>query len=151
TISYKGGDGNDVVLTHLIDTKTTLSPVTIAPVVGQSVPLTATVRVNASGLGTPVGSVDFKNGSTDLGSVTVNSSGVATLNTTGLPKGSNSITAVYSGNSSFAISTATAITVTVGQASTTTTLTTSPNLSVSKQAVTLTARVTALSPGSGIP
>jgi FG-GAP-like repeat/Bacterial Ig-like domain (group 3) len=48
-----------------------------------------------------------------LGSGTVNSSGVATLVITTLPAGSDSITAVYSGNAAFAESTSTAVTETV--------------------------------------
>ena len=150
-ISYKGGAGNDVVLTHLVDTTTTLSPVTISPIFGQSVALTATVTANASGFGTFSGSVDFKSSTTDLGSAPVNASGVATLNTTSLSTGPNSITAVYSGDPTFASSTSTAIGVGVGQASSMTTLSTSPNPSLASQQVTVTANVVAVSPGSGIP
>jgi autotransporter-associated beta strand protein len=150
-LTYKGGAGHDVVLTHLVDTTTTLSPVTITPVFGQAVALTATVTANTAGLGTPTGSMDFKSGTTDLGSATVSSAGVATLNTTSLPTGADSITAVYSGDPTFAGSTSPAIAVTVGQAATRTTLSTSPNPSVASQQVTVTATVAALSPGSGIP
>jgi autotransporter-associated beta strand protein len=151
-ISYTGGDGNDVVLTHLADTTTMISPVTGSPVFGQSVTLTATVAPVSSGFGTPTGTVDFKNGAIDLGSGTLNSSGVATVNTTALPTGANAVTAVYSGDPTFAMSTAPSASVTIGQASTTTTVTsTSPNPSLIGGPVTLTAKVAVVSPGAGTP
>jgi hypothetical protein len=150
-ITYKGGAGNDVVLTHLINTTTTISPVTTSQVFGQSVALTATVTTGTSGFGNPTGTIDFESGTTDLGKATLSASGSATLNTTALAAKPNSITAVYSGDTNFAASSSTAITVTVAKASTTTTLTTSPNPSVANQQVTLTARVAAVSPGSGTP
>ena len=99
SITYKGGTGsNSVVLTTLAPTTTTVSPVATTQVFGQSVTLTATVA-HTSGSATPDGTVQFLDGGTDLGApVTVNSSGVATLNTTQLNTGSNLITAVYSGD-----------------------------------------------------
>jgi autotransporter-associated beta strand protein len=152
SISYKGGtNSNSVVLTTLTPTTTTVSPVTTSPVFGQSVTLTATVAPT-TGTGTPTGTVQFVNGTTDLGSpVTLNSSGVATLATTKLTTGSNSITAVYSGDSTYSTSTSAAVPVTVAQASSTTTVTTSPNPSLAGQNVTLTATIAAVSPGSGTP
>ncbi len=152
SISYKGGpNSNSVVLTALAATTTTISPVTTSPVFGQSVALTATVGAVTTGLGTPTGSVEFEIGATVLGSATLNSSGVATLNTTMLTTGSNSITAVYSGDTNFTASTSAAVTVTVAQASSTTTVTASPNPSLVGQTVTLLATVTAVSPGAGTP
>jgi autotransporter-associated beta strand protein len=150
SISYTGGtDGQDVVLTSLVSTTTTLSPVTGTPVSGQPVTLTATVTA-ASGTGTPTGSVEFENGSTDLGTVTL-SSGKATLNTTQLTAGTNTITAIYSGNATYASSTSSTIAVVVAQASTTTKVTSNLNPSVTGQPVTLTATVSPVSPGSGTP
>jgi hypothetical protein len=130
-----------------------LSPVPTSPalVFGQSVAVKATVTAKTSGFGTLGGSVDFKSGSTDLGSAPLNSTGVATLNTTSLPTGPNSIIAIYSGDPTYASSTATAIGVGIGQASSKTTLSTSPNPSVASRQVTVTANVSAVSPGSGIP
>ena len=155
TISYKGGtNDNSVVLTTLAATTTTISPVTTSPVFGQSVALTATVAPATTGTATPTGTVEFElNGTTttNLGSATLNSSGVATLDTTKLNTGGNSITAVYSGDTSFADSTSPAVTVTLAQASSTTTVTTSPNPSVAGQTVTMLATVAAVSPGAGTP
>ncbi len=77
--------------------------------------------------------------------------GVATLDTSALPVGNDSITADYSGDSTFTSSTATAVTVPVAKASTTTRSRFSPTSLVYGQSVTLTATVTAVSPGAGTP
>ena len=74
---------------------------------GQSVTLTATVASSTSG--TPTGSVSFYNGSTLLGSGTL-SSGAASFSTSTLASGSDSITAVYSGDINFSGSSTTAAT-----------------------------------------
>jgi hypothetical protein len=75
---------------------------------GQSVTLVATVAGQFGGLAT--GSVAFSNGSTSLGSATLGAnnqvgSNQALLTTTALPVGTNSITAVYSGDTNFTGST----------------------------------------------
>ncbi len=74
---------------------------------GQAVTLTATVAANAPGSGTPTGSVDFfdTTTNTDLGSATL-TGGVATLPTSALPLGSHVITATYSGDDNFLTSNA---------------------------------------------
>jgi hypothetical protein len=69
--------------------------------------LTATV---SSAAGTPTGSVTFLDGTTPLGSGAVNESGVATLSTAAIASGSNSITAVYSGDTNFATASSIALT-----------------------------------------
>jgi len=66
---------------------------------GQSVTFTATV---ASSAGTPTGTVQFKDGGTNLGSPqTLNGSGVATFSTSALTPGLHTITADYSGDANF--------------------------------------------------
>jgi hypothetical protein len=122
-----------------------------SPVFGQSVTLTATVAAGSGASGTPTGSVEFFNGSTSLGTGTLDSTGVATLMTTSLPTGTLSITATYQGDATFAQSTSSAQSVTVAQASSNTTLSASPNPSTSGESVTLTATVTAVTPGGGTP
>ena len=67
-------------------------------VFGQSVTFTATV---SSGVGTPTGTVSFKDGATNLGSGTLNVSGQETFTTSSLGVGSHSITAEYSGDANF--------------------------------------------------
>jgi hypothetical protein len=74
------------------------SAVTVNP--GQNVTLTATVT---SSSGTPTGTANFLNGSSQLGSATLNASGVATYTGT-LSPGANSISAAYPGGFNFAAS-----------------------------------------------
>ena len=106
--------------------------------VGQSVTFTASVAPEFSG--TVTGKVVFYNGSTTLGTVSL-SGGVANYTATKLPAGTESITAVYNGSSSFTTSTSGALSQAVNQADTTTTLVSSLNPSSDKQAVTFTATV----------
>jgi uncharacterized repeat protein (TIGR01451 family) len=71
---------------------------------GQNVTFTATVTSTA---GTPTGTVQFKDGGTNLGAPQVLSGGVATFSTTGLSAGVHTITAEYSGDVNFLASTGT--------------------------------------------
>ena len=99
-------------------TTTTLVAAPNPAIVGQAVVFTATVAPPP--IATPAGTVSFYNGATLLGMGTVNSSGIATFSTSGLPTGGLSITAVYSGNAGSAGSTSTAFTETVTPAALTT-------------------------------
>jgi subtilase family serine protease len=77
--------------------------------VGDTVTLTATVSP-----ATATGNVNFfVGGTTSLGTIALNGSGVAVLTTTLLPAGTDSVTATYVGDSANAGSTSTAQTVTV--------------------------------------
>jgi len=80
--------------------------------VGQSVNLTATVTGQYGGMAT--GTVTFSNGSTSLGSASL-SGGSAVLATTALPLGTDSITAVYGGDTSFTGSTSNSVSQVVNQ------------------------------------
>jgi len=102
-------------------TKTTLTASTLAPVLGQSVTLTATVTAAAPGSGVPKGTVQFKQGSTVLGSASLDSTGHAAFKIYTLFFGTHAITATYTGGTSFKASTSTAATVVVKQAALTTT------------------------------
>jgi hypothetical protein len=119
-------------------------------VFGQPVSFTANLSAFA-GSGTPTGSVDFVDTTTntDLGSVTL-SGGTATLTTSALAVGTHVIQAVYGGDGTF-LSTSATLTQTVNQDATTTALSSSPNPSTYSQGVTLTATVSANAPGSGTP
>jgi hypothetical protein len=94
------------------------SPATIAP--GASITLTANISTGISAA-FPTGTVAFFSGTTHVGTAAfINSNpqngldnGVATLTTTSLPTGSDSITAQYSGDSNYAASTSPAIAVNV--------------------------------------
>ena len=150
-ISYTGGDGNDVVLTHLLDSTTSLAATPTSSVFGQTVTLTATVAAADVGQAdAPTGTVEFFNGTTSLGTATLNA-GIAILATSALPAGSDAVTAKYNGDGDFATSTSPAITVTVAQANTLTTLSVTPTSSVVGQSVTLSTTVTATGARRGNP
>ncbi|HST78919.1 MAG TPA: Ig-like domain-containing protein, partial [Verrucomicrobiae bacterium] len=77
---------------------------------GQSVTFTATV--SSTSPGAPSGTVSFLDGANSIGSGTL-SAGKATLTTSALSAGSHSITAKYSGDSTFGTSTSAALAQTV--------------------------------------
>ena len=77
---------------------------------GSLVTFTATVK--SSTTGTPTGSVAFKDGTTTLGTLTL-SSGKAAFTTSALAAGSHSITAVFTGSTSFNPSTSPVLTQSV--------------------------------------
>jgi hypothetical protein len=135
-------------------TSTTLTSGTNPAVTGQTVTFTATVAVTGPGAGTPAGSVTFKNGGADIvcgpASQAFNGS-TATCVTTFPSTGSRSITADFSGGTDFSGSTSSAVTQAVNKANTSTTLSASPSPSTTGQSVTLTATVSAASPGAGVP
>ena len=70
------------------------------PAAGQAVTLTATVAASIAGIGTPSGTVAFKNGPTTLGTVSI-SGGKATFSTAALSRGAHTITVSYYGSTSF--------------------------------------------------
>jgi hypothetical protein len=100
-----------------IVTTTTLTVPTPPLASGQAVTLTATVAPAPTG--SSKGTVSFLDGATLLGTSNVNSSGVATFSAQGLADGDHHVTAVYSGNSTSAVSTSAAVTVTITPATTT--------------------------------
>ena len=114
-------------------------------VFGQAVTFSATVT---GGTGTPTGNVSFKDGVTTIGTVVLNSSGVASLATSTLAAGSHSITAQYAGDANFNGTTSAALSQTVNAANTSTSLTSSLSPTVFGQAVTFAATVTG---GTGTP
>ncbi len=97
-------------------TTTTVTSSVASPTPYEAVTLTATVAAVSPGAGTPTGTVTFFNGTTSLGTGTLNSSGVATLAISSVPIGNYSITAQYSGDTNFTGSTSTAIAASVGTA-----------------------------------
>jgi uncharacterized repeat protein (TIGR03803 family) len=105
---------------------------------GQSVTIRATVAPQFSG--TPGGEVTFKSGNVILG-VAKAIGGVASFTATALGAGTDSITAVYRGNTDFSGSISSALSQVVNQATSTVTLTSSQNPSSVGQSVTFTATV----------
>jgi len=99
--------------TTVVGSTATSTALTVAPspaVVGQSVTLTAKV---SSASGTPSGRVTFLDGTTTLGSSTLNAQGSAVLAVTSLAAASHSLTAQYGGNATFAGSSSSAVSLTV--------------------------------------
>ncbi len=120
TASYGGDQYNDpstssaqnVTLQAATTTTVTADPKSAAP--GGKITFTANVaRAGASG--TPTGTVAFQFDTYTIGTGTLNGSGVTTssFSTNGLPAGSYTINAVYSGDSLDTTSTSAPITVTI--------------------------------------
>jgi poly(3-hydroxybutyrate) depolymerase len=110
--TYAGSTSNTVK--QVVDVAPTTTALVTSPNpanVGQSVTFTATVTSEFGG--TPTGNVAFDNGSTVLATVAL-SGGVASYATTKLAAGSDAITAVYKGSTSFATSTSGTVNQSVG-------------------------------------
>ena len=113
--SFAGSTSNVVYqVVNKAETATTLASSQNPSATGQSVSFTASVAPQFGG--TVTGNVTFNNGDTKLGNVAL-SGGVATYATAKLATGTNSITAVYDGSSSFATSTSVALHQTVNNSS----------------------------------
>jgi hypothetical protein len=107
----------------------------------QSVTFTATVTSNTTG--EPTGRVTFLDGTSTLGTASVNGSGVATFSISTLSVGTHSITAAYGGDSNFNASTSPLLSQAV-QGNTSTALNSSANPSTESQSVMFTAAVSSV-------
>ena len=147
-INFSSSSGNISQIVTPDATTTTLVSSANPSAFGQPVTITATVTPNAPGSGFPGGTVTlFLDGVPQAPAPVVGGTATFTL---GLSAGLHSITAAYSGDTSFNASSAT-LTQTVNQDSTTTTLVSSVNPSAFGQPVTFTGTVTPNAPGSGFP
>lgn len=115
----------------------------------QPVTFTATVSPIAPGAGTPTGAITFSDGSTILGTATLDSTGTASFTTSALGVGTHAISASYAGDSNFNASTS-SLSQIVNKIAATVTLSSSANPSVFGQGVTFTITVAPAS-GSGTP
>jgi Bacterial Ig-like domain (group 3) len=146
TATYGGAtyylSGHSAAVVEVVNeaTTTALTVTPNSPVYGSTVTLTAKVKASISGA--PTGSVKFLNGATVLGSATLNSSDVALMTTKALSAGSNSITAIYSGDTTYLTSTSTAVTETITKAASATALKSSVTTTAYEEFVNLTATVT---------
>lgn len=129
------------------DTTTSISCSVNPAVFGQSVTFTAVV--SSSITDTPTGTVIFTDGSTQIGTGTLDGTGTATFTTNLLSAGVHSITANYQGDPLFLPSSSTPLNLTVNKAITSTSLSSTPNSSFFGQSVTITAVVSITAPGSG--
>jgi hypothetical protein len=154
TASYSGdsnfnaGSASLIQIVHASASTTTLtsSPNPSAP--GQQVTFTATAAAVPPGSGTPTGQVTFEDGTTVIGQVPLNASGVAIFSTSSLAQGSHTITAVYASDTNFAASSGSVTQSVQNSAATVTTASSSPNPSVFGQSVTFTSTTTS---SSGVP
>ncbi len=117
------------------------SPVTV----GLPVTFHATVTGNGGSIS---GSVTFNDGSSPIGSGTLNGSGVATFTTTSLPVGSHTITATYTGDPNNASATSAAVTEVIQKATTTTSISSTASTTTQGSPVQFAAQVTS---NSGTP
>jgi Big-like domain-containing protein len=113
----------------LTATTTTLTVTPANVTAGATVSMSASVAGPSGSTGTPTGTVTFLDGSTQLGTGTLNSSGVAAYSTTSLAVGAQSITTGYRGETNFAASTSSPVVVTVTAAA--------PSFTVSGTAVSV--------------
>jgi N-acetylneuraminic acid mutarotase len=136
-------------LTNLVATTTTLKANTPNFVFGQSAVLSASVAAPA-GMARATGSVTFYDEGDALGTVPL-VKGVAKLVVANLDVGTDSYTAVYSGNVAYATSGSATVSTTTAQAATRVKLVTSSASPQFGDTVTLTATLRAVKPASGIP
>lgn len=132
-----------------VELTTSLNPAAV----GQAVTLTATIGPIQAGAPTPTGTITFMDGSAPLGTAPLTTSGdsvVASLVTSALLEGTDTLTASYSGDGEYSASTSPPVTEVITGAATTTVVTSSANPSEYGQSVTYTATVSA-SAGGGTP
>jgi hypothetical protein len=152
--SAYGGGSSDAFVAKIVvhtATTTTLSATPSSAAVGTAVAFTAMVKPT-SGSGVPTGTVTFQNGSTVLGSATLNGTGQATYTASSLAVGTYSVTAAYGGDGANLASTSTAVAVTITPApiASTTALVAAPTTATVHTAVVFTASV-APATGSNVP
>ncbi len=155
TVSY-GGDSNNggavsPAVTTIVQQNTSATALTSSAnpaTLGQTVTLSVSVTSSGAGLG---GTVNFMDGSTSLGSVTL-ANGSATLQTNSLSFGDHVLTAVYSGDTNHAGSTSAALTEHIVEPASAT-LASSLNPATSGLAVIFTAKlatVNSLTPSGSV-
>jgi hypothetical protein len=155
TASY-GGNASFIpstsALTQIVNTAPTTTVATESPspaVFGQSIMITAQVTSSA---GTPAGVITFLDGTTTIGTGSLNGNGQAAFNTSALGAGAHTVAASYGANGNFSGSTSAAVALTVNKSSTVTSIAEqTPNPSVAAQPVTVSFAVKASPPGSGTP
>jgi hypothetical protein len=114
TATFTSGDSNYSNATGMLNqtvqavaTTDTLASSNTFPAFGS--PVTFTFTIPLVGGISPTGAVSFYNGTTMLGSGAVSSAGSATLTTSALPGGMDTVTAVYPGDTNYAASTLTVV------------------------------------------
>ena len=113
--------------------------------------LTASVTAIAPGAGTPTDLVTFFDGTTVLGTATLDSSGTTVFSTSALGVGSHSITVSFSGDTNFVASTSSPLIVLVSTSGTQASVTTSNATSAWGESIDLVATIVATANGAGTP
>ena len=140
-----------MVIPEISSTTTTVASSLNPSNYGQSITFTASVVSTVSTSFTPTGTVTFYDGASLLGTDMLNSNATATLTTSSIVAGANSIIAQYDGDSNFSGSNSLPLIQIVGQDATSTVVVSSLSTSTYGQSVTFTATVAAAAPGSGTP
>jgi uncharacterized repeat protein (TIGR03803 family) len=136
--NYVGSSGT---LSQIVKVATTTA-LTTAPNpsnVGQAVTMTAAVTAQNGSL--PTGTVVLESDGVQIGSASLNNSGIAVLNYSGLSAGTDALTATYQGSATLAGSTSNTVSQVVRPVGSTTSVTGSPNPSTFGEEVTITATV----------
>ncbi len=123
----------------LIPTATVLMTTPNPSNLGQPVTMTATVTAQDHSI--PTGTVVFDSNGVQIGSASLNNSGVAVLIYAGLNAGTDSLTAIYQGSATLAGSTSNVVMQVVRTGVSTTAVTSAPNPSTFGQSVMITATV----------
>jgi hypothetical protein len=144
-ISYAGGDGNDVTLTALIESATSLSQSAGTTKFGEALIVTATVVAQS---GTPTGSVTFASDGVTIGTAPTQN-GVATLTVVTLSPRTHAIVATFLGAGVFADSASGGISHIVSHGQTTTVITSNSPSTFYGQTARFSVAVSAQAPASG--
>ena len=146
-LAVANGLSNTVsVLLNTQGTKISVASSSNPSVYGQLVAFTTTVAASVSQVDAPTGTITLKTGTTLLGSGAL-VGGSFSARTTSLPKGTDAITVIYSGDANFQAHTVT-VKQTVQAAGTSTVLISSANPSGVGQSVTFTATVNPTTAGT---
>ena len=158
SIAYLGDAGFDPAasstITETVNQANTTTQLGVAPsssVFGQSVTFTATVVGAFQGGSKPSGTVVFQDGSTFLGTGTLDATGAATYTTINLSVANHSITASYVGDPNYLGGISRASGVRVNPAATSAAVSGLPNPSMFGQSVTIFVNVSTIAPGLGVP
>jgi hypothetical protein len=132
-------------------TKTKLIASSTSAIPGQTIDLTVNVTTRPLGRGTPPGLVTFWEGSTNLGTVELDSNGQAQMSLPDLSLGKHPIYVTYGAAPDFETSTSGTVTLSVAKVKTATELIASSTSTIFGEAVVFTANVTSARPELGAP
>jgi hypothetical protein len=145
--------GSSAAITQTVSQARTSTevPARVNPIVfGQPATVTAYVNPVSPGSGTPTGTVQFQADGANVAEPVTVVGGRADLTFSSLSVGSHTISASYSGDASFMVSSGSA-SQTVNRADTTTSVAAMTNPSVYGETASFAVTVAAVSPGSGTP